>query len=60
MEALKTVLISKPSIKVVYFNENMEWLFHPDAKFPNAMTREEILEEAPEAKEEKPEPKKKK
>jgi len=57
MEELKNVLISKPHIKEVYFNDNGEWLFHPRPKFPTMMTREEILGE--EKKEENPETKKK-
>ena len=43
MENLISHLISKPSIKAVYFNENNEWLFYPRAKFPIVKTREEVL-----------------
>lgn len=51
MEALKQHLKSKPSIKMVYFNENEEYLFYPRPSFTTAMTREEILGEKEEASE---------
>jgi hypothetical protein len=58
MEELKKHLLSKPSIQVVYFNENMQWLFYPRASFPTVMTRSEILgEEKPEEEKIKPEKK---
>ena len=63
MEKLIEHLKSKPAIKLVYFNENNEWLFYPRAAFPIVKTREELLGDEPsEVKEvkEKPTNKKKK
>lgn len=46
MEKLIEHLNSKPTIKLVYFNEQSEWLFYPRAKFPIVKTRDEILGES--------------
>ncbi len=54
LEGLKALLSSHKHIKVVYFNEDGDWLFVPRPGFENEVDRKEILStEIEEATEEK-------
>lgn len=50
-EKLKEYLVSNPERKVVYMNDKGGWLLHQRVEFPNEVSRDEILGEAPSKKE---------
>ena len=50
-DKLKEYLVNNPERKVVYMNDKGGWLLHQRVEFPNEVTRDEILGEAPAKKE---------